>query len=600
MPYSDVMSDAPRRVHDTIGDAPRGSGQASSAPLLVRAGETQLVDWTEGLLTEAEKARREQSQEDQWETWLNGYWGEVWTQDLPTFKPPIVINELQSNILMEVSDLTDTPIRIFVQKDRTKGDRDEKVEKAIQAYWKRNFIDQEVMKATLDAMIYPCGFLTVRFDPLANHGRGKILVTARSPSTVYPDPDATSDDDWRFVILKDVLDLVYIQQAWPDQGPRVRPDAAHSVKLSDQQASQRGPMGLSGRYAGPLYAGGAGGMAQGFAKARAAVLSVFILDDAVEDEVIERTIEKINDETGEKVLTRELVGIKRKKYPNGRLIQVSNGVVLSEAQIRTRGRFPVIRVNLQPSIHQFWPPASILAGVLESYRAANKMDSMVVENGIRLNGGILIASTRSGIDPAKFANIPGQVLLVPPGEVDQVKILYPPPMPADMVTGGERLRSYARNVLGMRPSRIGEGQRGNVSPELTETEIMQAMGLTRLRGRLLHNAVQKLVEVMFAHMALYYQTPFIIPHIQGDRWEPITWDPILDPDAYAVHVDPATFQVKARTALQRLYFTLAKMGKMPNDELLNALEIPDAEEVAKKLEKQLQLEAAANVKKKKG
>lgn len=584
---------------DTITDAPRGGGQEAAAPMGNRIGEHQLVEWVDQLVTESETARREQAQEDQWDTWLNGFWGEVWTQDLPTFKPPIVINELQSNILMEVSDLTDSQPRIFVQRSQDKPDRDEQVEKVVRAYWKREFVDQQVMLATLDAMIFPCGFLTVSYDPLGDHGRGKIVIRARDPRSVYPDPDASSDDDWRYVILEDVLDLAYIHQAWTDHGPRVRPDARHSVRLTDRHWQKTGPKGLSGRYQGPLYAGQGTSLTHGMLKPRAAVHTVFVKDDAVEHEVIDRMVETVNAQTGERVLERKLFSNTKRKYPHGRFIQVANGVVLRDVPLQTRGRFPVIRVCLQPGLHQFWPAASILAGVLEGYRAANKLDSLVVENGIRLNAGLLIASTRSGIDPAKWAAIPGQVLLVPPEEVPYVRMYYPPPMPADMVQGGERLRAYLRNVLGMRPSRVGEGQRGNVSPELTETEITQAMGLTRLRGRLLHSAVQKLVEVLFSHMAAFYQTPRIIPHVEGDRWEPVSWDPVTEPEGYAIHVDPSTFQVKARTALQRLYLMLAQMGKIPDDELLNVLEVPNAENVSKKLQYQLYLEAIAERKKKK-
>ena len=568
------LSTAPEQPQDT---------QDKPAPsVLARVGEAELSEWVDRLYVESERAKSEQAKTQKWDEWLNSYWGEIWDKELPTFKPPIVVNELQSLLLQEISDLTDSPPRIFVQSDATVKQREKEREKAIQAYWKREFVDLQVMLATLDAVIYPLGFVGVTYDPTADFGRGKLITKARSPMSVFPDPDCVDDDDWRYVILRDVMDLVAIRAIWPDHGWRVRPNDKWSIRDSNNN-SQASTRGLGSQYSGPLYSGAsaAGSRIDGYIKARASVLSCFILDNSVEEEIVERVNEQAQ---------TTLVTVRKKKYPHGRLIQVAGDVVLYDGPNPYIRRFPLVRIGLQPSVHTFWPPVSILANVLELYKSANKLDSLVVENGIRLNAGMLVADTNSGLDPATFASIPGQLILKNPQSGLDVK--YPPPMPPDMIQGGERLRNYARNVLGFPPSRIGSGNRGNVSPELTETEISQAMGLTRLRGRLLHNSVQKLVELIFSGMARFYQDSRIFPNSRGDRWDPIQWSPVSsNPEKYVVHVDPASFQVRSRTMLQRLYFMLAKMGKMPNDELLDALEIPNAEEVGEKLNKQLQMEA---------
>src|SRR5438445_7546190 len=134
-----------------------------------------------------------------------------------------------------------------------------------------------------------------------------------------------------------------------------------------------------------------------------------------------------------------------------------------------------------------------------------------------------------------------------------VKVEYPPPMPADMVQAGARLRQQLReNALGFMRSRMGTGSRGNVAAELTETEISQSMGLSRLRGRMLHLAIEKLVRLLLGNMATFYTTPRIIPAITAGRWNPVEWQPVTDPDEYAVHVDPATTQVRSKTMMQRL------------------------------------------------
>jgi len=580
-------------VAEPLQDKEEGHNPSSvvAPPVRLRVGEATLAEWVENLYHDSEKAKDDQASTSNWEDWLNAYWGDLWDRDMPSFKPPIVVNELQSLLLQEVSDLTDSPPRVFVQKDAQSADRDKTREKAIQAYWKREFVDHQIMLSTLDAAIFPMGFIGVTYDPASDFGRGKLITRSRSPYSVFPDPDAVDDDDWRYVVLRDVLDVVGIRETWVDQGPRVMPDDKFSIKGEKYSSKTHAVTGLSGKYAGPMYAGTAGfAKVDGYIKARAAVLSCFILDNAVEEEIVERLNEDAQ---------QSLVSVKRKKYPHGRLIQVANGIVLYDGPNPYLRRFPLVRVTLQPTVHTFWPPASILSSVLELYKSANKLDSMVVENGIRLNAGMIVAGTNSGIDPATFTAIPGQIILKQPQSEFDIK--YPAAMPADMVQAGERLRGYGRTVLGFTPSRTGAGQRGNVSPELTETEISQAMGLTRLRGRLLHNSVQKLVEIIFAGMARFYQDSRIFPNSRGDRWEPIKWEPVKGkPEDYVIHVDPASFQVRSKTMLQRLYFTLARLGKFPDDELLQALDIPDAEGIGQKLANQLKLQALAGLKQKKG
>src|SRR5437899_3320179 len=492
----------------------------ASPAILVRTGETRLVEWVESLYQEAKDARREDANEEQWDTWTQQYWGRMWPDSMPTYKAPIVINEMKMLILAEVSDLTDSRLHLYVQKSRAAPQRDEQVEAALKAYWDRAAVGYQLMLATLDAMILPCGFIQSLWDPTSDHGRGQLLTTARDPRGTYIDPNAVDDETWRYVILEDVLDLVTVRELWPDQGPRVKADPRWSLGLGTKDTGTR-----HARYAGPLYAGH-GTHDEGYSVARGPVLSVFVYDPKLEEDIQERT----DPSTGEKTL----VSLKKKAYPKGRLIQVCHHVVLSDGPSHYP-TFPLIRVSVDPAPHRFWPPGSIVGGVVDGYIAANKLDSLVVENALRLNGGKLVADANSGIDPTRQANIPGEVLLKRPGS--EVKIEYPPAMPADMVQAGGRLRQQLReNALGFMPSRMGTGSRGNVAAELTETEISQSMGLSRLRGRMLYLATQKLVRLLLGNMATFYTTPRTIPSIVGGQWQPVEWQPVADPEAYTVHV----------------------------------------------------------------
>lgn len=576
------MADAPYMETEQ----PTQTMEAADAPVMVTQSsgpsDTALYEWVMALKDEAAKARRDLAADDQWDDWQSGFWGDQWPSDLPTFKLPIVLNELKKTIFEEISDLTDSKIMIYVMRQQQAPNRDDRVERSLQAFWKRALIDQEVMSAAINAAIYPAGFLTCLWDPYAMDGQGDIIVRSRDPRSVYPDADAEDDDHWRYVILEDVLDVADIRRLWPVNGWRVKPDGRYSVKSRQEQKS--GP-GAGHPYYGPLYEhGGFPGMVQGWKKARAAVTYCWVYDDALEEQVVETQGQPL----------RMAV---RKKYPNGRLIIVSNGVKLYDDANPYWGRFPVVRTILQPSPNAFWPQSSFVGELLDAQRAANKFESQVYENAVRLNNGTLVADSNSGVDPQTFLSIPGQVLLKTPGS--QVQIQYPSPMPPDMVQAGPRMRQFIREQLGFTPARTGLGTRGNVSPELTETEISQSMGLTRLHARLLFVSVQKLVEMVFWRMAQFYVIPRHIPYIHDDQWQPVAWEPIANARDYAIHVDPSSFQVKSKTMMQRLYLLLARLNKIDDETLLSGLEVPNATEIARKTKEQLALMAQANMLKKK-
>jgi hypothetical protein len=64
-------------------------------------------------------------------------------------------------------------------------------------------------------------------------------------------------------------------------------------------------------------------------------------------------------------------------------------------------------------------------------------------------------------------------------------------------------------------------------------------------------------------------------------------------ERYAVHVDPNSFQVQSKTMLKRLYLALAKMNRVPNEDLLRMLEIPGYKEIAERQQQEMALAAAA-------
>ena len=557
-------------------------------------GERETWQWLSRLSEDWAKARNDSSPDSTWdeecEDDRNMYWGAQWDVNLPSFKLPIVVNTLKTNILGEVSDLTDNPIKIFVYKQDGDSPRDESVETAIQAEWIRTQADLTVAYASRDSLLHPAGFLYCGIKENRQTHQKELDIRALDPSCVFPDGDCTNDDNWTGVLIREPVDLVAIREEFPERGYRVKPDDAFSVKSPAQspwwQFWKRG----GGPYKGPLNAPSNATRITGYIKARVEKFTLYIYDDATEEVPEEKKDEQgnpvmePNKETGELMPVMTIKTMR--KYPNGRMMVGANGVILYDDPYPFKGPFPIIPVWSEPTTHEFWVRTPAVRSVKALAQAGNKMDSLVLENGIRLNNGIVVADQTTGIKPGNWANIPGQVFVKGPGEF---KIYYPPAMPDSMVKMGSFFRQLMDQVLG----RDRQPMAGNVSGELVETEISEAQGLTRLRARLLHVAVQKLVSQMFYRMAQYYTMPRIIPFVTANEWKPVPWEPINTPEDYGVHVDPASFTLRSKTLLQRLTLALAKMGKVSTEYTLKTLEMPDAKAEAQKADQELAMAAQA-------
>lgn len=551
-------------------------------------GERETWDWLSRLSDDAAKGRTDQADDEDWEDDRSTYWGDQWDTDLPSFKLPIVVNELKTHILSEVSDLTDNPLKIFVHKTQENGERDEAVEKSIQAEWIRVSADLTVAIASRDSLLHPAAFLYCGIKENKQTRQKELDVRALDPMAVFPDPDATSDENCSYYLIREVVDLVKIREEFPERGWRVKPEDAVSTKTPNAapwwQVWKRWG---SGAYKGPLNAPGTATRLTGYLKARVEKLTLYIYDDATEEvPEVKKDADgnPVLDENGQEILTITV----KLKYPNGRMIVGANGVILYDDPYPFYGPFPIIPVWSEPTTHEFWVRTPAVRSVKVLAKAGNKMDSLVLENGIRLNAGLVVADQTTGIKATNWANIPGQIFVKGPGEF---KIYYPPPMPDSMVKMGSFFRELMAKVLG----RDRQPMAGNVSGELVETEISEAQGLTRLRARMLHVSVQKLVTQMFYRMAQYYTMPRMIPYAAGSTYSPVSWNPIVDYHAYGVYVDPASFTLRSKTLLQRLTLQLARMGKVSTGYTLKTLEMPDAQAEAQKADWELM--AAAQAKK---
>lgn len=551
--------------------------------LKARANEERWWRWIEDAAQSSRRARQEDAEFDRFENFLDVFDGQHWPTNMPSFRPPVVANELRTLILSEASDLTEGQLRIFISKDRRFGNRDEERERAFRAIWRREQVDLKLMMATVWGLVIGTAFMSVDWDVDAHGGFGDVRVEADDPRTVLPDPQAVDDKNWTYCIKERILSLMEIRRRWPQSGWRVEPEDGFSQK--DPAPAGREPGMTAPFYMGPLTNDDSL-LSTGFPGYRVAAAKVYIvrLQDPTLEEVY---VETGKDESGTPKMEKRL----KPKYPYGRIVIAANRVVLADGpNMNPSGDFGTVRLLLEPSPGKFWG-RGFVHQTSELNLAADKLLSMTIENGIRLNNGIVKMTTNTGLDMETFAGIPAQIIQINPGS--EFDIVYPNPMPAEMVQAPERYLDLQRRILGFPDARSGVSGRGNVSPDLTEAEIVQAQAVTRLRSRMMYSTVQRLAEMIFSRMIYGYTTERAIPAVEGEAWKPAIWTAVDNPLDYSVYVDPASINVMSKTALRRLGIALFKLRAIDRAALLERMEWPDWETVSARLDKADQMAAQA-------
>lgn len=495
------------------------------------------------------------------------------------FRPQLIIPELQTLMMHEANDLSDSSPQVYVV-DREQSGRDDNREKAFQAAWQQAQVTFHIMMADLWALFCGTGVLQVGFDPMARNGQGFTWVKARNPKTVHFDPATDYEQNWSYLIFEDWLYLEDIRQRWPHTSKGLRPRMAKST--STPMLTNANSYGFQ-MPSGPMATtGGINSPQQIMSDNRLRVRYAFCLDytrELAADNIIPKG-----------ALTS--AGI-RWKYPNGRMIVECEGQVLADGDNPfPLKRFPLVLRWATPPLFSAWSiPATRYTQQMQSF--AERLYTGVFENAVRLNNGVWFIDERTGIDPNDFGGLPGEVRVINANSPTP-QCVFPNAMPAHVVQTPKMLLDMQRTIQGFTPQRSGQPGDGNISPELFDESVLRAQGLTQLRGRLGAYSTQKLAELMFYTMARF-QRKLTLPYADPQTgMSLVNWTNIERPDQFDLYLDPASIQPMSQAILRRMAPELAKFGVIPTETLLQWLSVPHADDIAKKNSIQRSLEALAN------
>lgn len=506
----------------------------------------------------------------------------------PSFRPKVTIPQLQVMSISEATELSDASPKVYIY-DRYTGKVDDDRGRTFDEQWKHSSVNYYLMYALLWAQISSIGWMQIGYDPTSDYGMGNVWSQHRDSESVSVDPGAMTTEDWQYVILEDRYYPDQIASFWPETGRDIEaepytPGSFHSPEGFGFKMPE-GPMAVT---SGPV----GGEVRHGDARSR--TRTIFLTDHTIE----------VTRETG----GGDIAGVvesgfgkgvnsvrKMPRYPNKRMLVEAGGRVVADGDNPTpRGRFPLVPIYALPPLTNFYPPPPARF-TKDLQDLAGRMLTQTFENAVRINNYVWFIDESTGITTEAFGGLPGEVQIINSNSRPPT-LIAPTAMPQHMTQLPQMLLSLQKELQGYSDTRQGQPGAGNISPDLFEASLYQSKTLTRCRERLLAHSVKEIAEQMFDHMATYYTGPRAFPSM-NENFETIPWLPLADSNKLGLYIDPSSLQPISKSAMRTMAMPLRQAGALDVASFLRYLDVPDADTIAEKIDREMQLAAIAKSRK---
>jgi len=417
-----------------------------------------------------------------------------------------------------------------------------------------------------------------------------VRIRSRNPQNIFCDPFATEFQDWEYVVIRVPMAPDEILRMFPGSRDRLPGLLAEHQRDMFLESRLGGVIG-SGPMAIELPPGAMQSVAIGRPPGATDYLSVdyvYIKDDSRES--VARRIEGSKNAGGILPPPDSVM-----KYPTGRLIVRTGKLKLWDGPNQYR-HFPIYPVFAMPPIYGVWgtPPVQYL---IQMQHLAESMHSQTAENMIRLNYGYRLYADGMILNPDNMDKLGGSLRVKTVDDVGKAYKMIPPPAFSDSQQKyGDQLLAHMARLFGYSPERQGSAGAGNIGPGLMDTAVTNAQAITRMRARLLADAVQHVGRGVFETMVDWLDDSVFHQSFNGDfrtaPWEGVPLDQI---DGWKIQLDADSLRPMSQSSLKQLVPILLNLGAITKRDAIKWLNVPGADDISDKLEQQEQMAQLAAI-----
>lgn len=455
--------------------------------------EAKAIKLVDRMYSKAKKARKPYD-----ENWLNYYKmfrGKQWKENRPTYRHSEVINLVFRAIQSEVPILTDgRPMPQFIPQEPQDLELANMLNDVLDSDWNNGNWLHVLTETIYDAHFYGAGFASVKYDPEADYGQGRIVFNSEDCFYTFPDPSSRDVNlSSNYFVFAEPHDVEKLKREYPDKAQYIKPD------LIDFARKDKAHVNDQVRYISPTdMRMGVDGLANYDNDQRDEALKVelYIHDPEV--------IEEEKREMGQDGVEKSIF-IQRLRYPQGRKICTVSGVLIDDGPIPYEdSNFPYLRLVNYILPREFWGISEVEQ--LESpQKIFNKLISFALDVLTLMGNPVWIVSTDSDIDTDNLINRPGLVIEKSPNsEVRREEGVQLQPYVLQMI---DRMKSWFDDVSGSTDASRGVRPEGVTAA--SAIEALQESSMTRLRQktRNIDTFMQNFGQMYLSRVFQYYDAP---------------------------------------------------------------------------------------------
>lgn len=492
----------------------------------------------------------------------------------------------------------------------------ETLSKAVESWWDKMEMNNTIVEVEMDAMITDVGYIKVTWNPDAENGAGEIEAEILNPNEVFFAVEARDfNKNCPWVIHVKYMPVGELKRKHPEKADIIKPDTSSRrendntstdystnvtlVSPTDKRSSIDNQVPASGKDEREL---------------------VLVAEAWLDDHTLEEyELAKGDNEKPEKKV--------KKKFPGGRLVTIlleQKKLIQDVPNPYKHQKKPFVRF-----VDKAMPRQLIGEGEVKPLMTNQRLINSTLQNIINymnfMGNPVWINEKGSGVKSSRITNQTGLILEVNEGKINAIKRDIPPPLPryitefmnllfkmSEMISGSSDV------TQGRRPTGISAGIAIESLQEAAQTRI-------RLKERNLQTSLSQLGRIVIALMLQYYTEPRVFK-ITGKRDWPEFFEFFVEETEEGTIMNKRTFEfdeenkkfmpsgfqksapsrgmfdvkILSGTSLpfakaQRMNaaFKLFESGAIDKEELLNAAQWPNKEEVLQRLAKQEQAAAEA-------
>jgi hypothetical protein len=411
-----------------------------------------------------------------------------WPNKRPQYRHSEVLNFTFSVIQSIIPVMTDNRPMVSVLPTEPE-DRDfaDMLDGVISYVWDKLILDMQIVEAIFDALVYGTSISYVGWDKESNHGLGEMDMCVVDPMYCYPDTHASdiNSKDSKYFIYTEPTDVGELKRLYPDKAKDLAPveikkPDTNRVNFTDyNHDNPRIESGVEDKeYEGDTL-----------------LIRCWLKDNTVEEEV--RLAEDGTEEN-----------VTKKKYPNGRYIEVCNGVLLRDGPNEYKdGLFPFARLVDHALPREFWGIGEV-ENLKSPQMILNKVISWILDALNLSSNPIWVIDTNSQVDPDNLTNQQGLVIEKSPGS--EVRRESGIEVPQSMYNTYQMVKTSFDMINGLGELTQGQKPAGVTSGIAIESLQEAAQNRIRQKTRNLEMYLKSLGELIVSRIMQFYNTNRIV------------------------------------------------------------------------------------------